>query len=98
MLIENKKETLEVRRKMSKRKLILKDSEENLETDQKARGSAKTRKVVVLQNLPKFRQKGYSEEPVEFLESFEKILVVHEISMEKYNKLIPLCLNSIDGK
>jgi hypothetical protein len=60
--------------------------------------SIKREKVTVPTNIPKFRQHGQFEEPVEFLEAFEKVLVAHEIPEERYIKLLPLSLDSVDGQ
>src|SRR3569832_379749 len=60
--------------------------------------SIKREKVTVPANIPKFRQNRHYEEPVEFLEAFEKVLVAHEIPEERYIRLLPLSLNSVDGQ
>jgi hypothetical protein len=59
--------------------------------------SAKSKSVVVPSGLPKFRQGQYNE-PVEFLEAFAKVMDAHEIPVEKYTKLLALCLDSVDGQ
>lgn len=54
-------------------------------------------KIVVPSNLPKFRQDKF-DEPVEFLEAFNKIMKAHNIGEERYLQLLSLCLDSVDGQ
>ena len=58
---------------------------------------AKSSKLVVPANLPKFKQGGY-EDPEEFLEAFEQVMEAHEIKEERYVKILKLCLDSIDNQ
>ena len=55
-------------------------------------------RIVVPANLPKFRQGGQLEDPIEFLDSFINLMEAHEISMERYSKLLSLCLDSVDNQ
>ena len=49
--------------------------------------------------LPKFRgeEKGMKD-PAEFLEAFKRRCVAHGIAKHRYAKILPLCMDSIDGK
>ena len=58
----------------------------------------KSEKVVVPSGMPKFRQGGHLEEPTEFLDAFINVMSAHEIPMERYGKLLILCLDSVDGQ
>ena len=55
-----------------------------------------SRRVQVPQNLPKFRQKGPYDEPMEFLEAFRRVMEAHEVPLSRYVKLLPLCLDAVD--
>ena len=55
-------------------------------------------KNIVPSNLPKFRHDNKFEEPVEFLESFNKVMKAHNINEDRYLQLMPLCLDSVDGQ
>ncbi len=57
-----------------------------------------SRKVQVPQNLPKFRQKGQFDEPIEFLEAFRRMMEAHEVPLGRYMKVLPLCLDAVDCK
>jgi len=50
------------------------------------------RRVQVPQNLPKFRQKGPYDEPMEFLEAFRRVMKAHEVPLSRYVKLLPYVL------
>jgi hypothetical protein len=65
----------------------------------KIRGTLQTqsKKVVVPQNLPKFRQNGQLKEPTEFLEAFYKVMKAHNIPLQKYLNLLLLYLDTIDS-
>ena len=49
--------------------------------------------------LPKFRgeEKGMKD-PAKFLEAFKRRCVAHGIAKHCYAKILPLCMDSIDGK
>jgi hypothetical protein len=59
---------------------------------------ARSSKIVVPSGLPKFRQGSQHGEPVEFLEAFKKVMDAHEIPEERFIKLLPLCLDNVDGQ
>ena len=75
-----------------KKKLGKKKNKDSLE------GHNKDARIVVPANLPKFRQGGQHEDPIEFLDSFINLMEAHEINMERYSKLLSLCLDSVDNQ
>jgi len=58
-------------------------------------GSGSNSKVPA--NLPKFRGSG-TDDPQEFLDNFVKVCTAHDLDEERYLKVVPLCLESVDAK
>jgi hypothetical protein len=56
-----------------------------------------SKKIIVLQNLPKLRQNGQLKELTEFLEVFYKAMKAHNISLQRYLNLLFLYLDTIDN-
>jgi hypothetical protein len=84
---ENMKERMEILKRLL-------GEDEELEVSNKVE---KIPRAVVPQGLAKFRQPSGIYEPEDFLESFERILTAHQIVLEEYRRLIPLCLDSVDS-
>jgi hypothetical protein len=85
-----KKDTLEIlERKMKVNQLV--DSGEEVKPQ-------RTSRIVVPSNMPKFRQNGPYNEPTEFLDAFTDVMRAHEIPVERYSKLLVLCLDSVDSQ
>ena len=100
--IKNKKETLELHQGLLKRmldaaKLNINIAENNLTLNESFMTQAKS-KIVVPSNLPKFRHDNKFDEPIEFLETFNKIMKAHNIGEDRFLQLLPLCLDSVDGQ
>jgi hypothetical protein len=45
--------------------------------------------------MPKF-QANKNENPLDFIENFERLMKAHKISEERYNDLLALCLDRVD--
>ena len=70
-------------------------SGERLESSEKPRG--KTRKQSrVPSNLPMFRGSKEIEDPLEFIEQFQRICQANEVDEDCYIVLVVLCLDSTD--
>jgi len=46
--------------------------------------------------LPKFRQEGEYNEPGDFLEAYRRVMEAHDISLNRYARILPLCLDTVD--
>jgi len=47
-------------------------------------------------NLPTFRSSKGMEDPLEFIEKFERVCQVNGIQLRRYIKLVALCLDTTD--
>ena len=69
--------------------------EKRLESSDEPRGKAKKQSRVP-SNLPTFRSSKEIEDPLEFIEQFERICQANEVDEDCYIILVVLCLNSTD--
>ena len=99
-IVNLRKESLELRQSLLKRMLAESariNNTFNGDMDESFIIQPKS-KIVVPSNLPKFRHENKFEEPVEFLEAFNKVVKAHNINEDRYLQLLPLCLDSVDGQ
>ena len=90
--VQLKRLKIEVNRK--KRSLKILDSTYNGNSSLKE--EAKSRNVIP-SHLPKFRQNGYTE-PHEFMEAFQNIMIAYGVTEDRYLKILPLYLDTIDNQ
>jgi len=57
-----------------------------------------TRNIKVPSSMPRFRGDKGIEDPFDFLEFFNRVMIAHEISEDRYMRLVPMCLDAIDRK
>ena len=99
-IVNIRKESLELRQNLLKRMLtesVRLNNTFNNDMNESFMIQPKN-KIIVPSNLPKFRHENKFEEPIEFLESFNKVMKAHNISEDRYLQLLPLCLDSVDGQ